>query len=123
MNIKNSEIIEKYTKINELLKKCSFKATVCLEIVRNKNLLKEIADSIEETRELILKNNAEKDENGEPVIQNGNYKFKDINKVTKEVQEFFNEETEIEFKKISIVDLGENDILGEYIDTLSDFIE
>lgn len=123
MKIKNSEAIETYGRLSEILKKCSFKATACLTIVRNKNKLKKITNDIEEARKIILENYAEKDNSGAPIIEDNKYKLKNTDKVAEEMQLLFDKDTEIEFEKINIVDLGENDILGEYIDTLSLFIE
>lgn len=123
MKIKNLEVIEKYGKINELLKNCSFKATTCLTIVRNKKKLQEIQETLEEARKLILEKSIEKDGEGQPIVVKDQYKLANPKEYYKEMQELMDKEVEIEFEKICIADLGENDILGKYIDVLSDFIE
>lgn len=123
MEIRNSEAVEMYGKVKELLTKCSFKATVCFVIVKNKNKLKEIVEAVEEARTIILESYAEKDGDGKPVIENDHYKIKDTAGFLTETQELFSKKIEVEFEKISINDLGDNEILGDYIDTLSAFFE
>ncbi len=123
MEIKNSEAVEMYSKVKEVLEKCSFKATVCFSIVKNKNKLKDIVATLEEARLIILENHAEKDNNGNAIIENNQYKVSDTNVLRKEIQTLFDKKVNVEFEKININDLGENEILGDYIDTLSYFFE
>lgn len=122
MKIKNYEAINIYAKLGEILKNYSFKAKVCQTIVKNKNKLKEIVDNFEEARQTLVKSLADKDENGEPLIENDNYVIKDKEKLNKEFMELQTIETEIEFDKISVDDLADKEINGADYEALSIFI-
>lgn len=123
MKIKNYEAINIYAKLGEILKNYSFKAKVCQTIVKNKNKLKEIVDNFEEARQTLVKSLADKDENGEPLIENDNYVIKDKEKLNKEFMELQTIETEIEFDKISVDDLADKEINGADYEALSVFID
>ena len=84
MKIKNYEAINTYAKLGEILKNYSFKAKVCQSIVKNKNKLKGIVDNFDEARQTLVKSLADKDENGEPLVENSNYVIKDREKLNKE---------------------------------------
>ena len=107
MKIKNYEAINTYAKLGEILKNYSFKARVCQSIVKNKNKLKEIMDNFEEARQTLVKSLADKDENGEPLVEGNNYVINDREKLNREFVELQEIETEIEFDKISVDDLAE----------------
>lgn len=123
MKIKNSEAVKKYSKINDLLKNCSFKAATCLAIVKNKKKLQEIVEPLDEAQRIIAKKFLKKDSEGNPVVINDKCVLESPKEYYNEIEELMNKETEVEFEKIALDDLGENDILGEYVDALSDFIE
>ena len=123
MKIKNYEAINNYAKLEEILKNYSFKARVCQVIVKNKNKLKEIVDNFEEARQALVKSLADKDENGEPIVENGNYVIKDKEKLNKEFMELQTIETEIELDKISVDDLADKEINGADYEVLSIFID
>ena len=123
MKIKNYEAINTYAKLGEILKNYSFKAKVCQAIVKNKNKLKEIADNFEEARQTLVKSLADKDENGEPLVENNNYVVNDREKLNREFMELQEIETEIEFDKISVDDLADKEINGADYEVLSIFID
>ena len=123
MKIKNYEAINTYAKLGEILNNYSFKAKVCQIIVKNKNKLKEIVDNFEEARQTLVKSLADKDENGEPLVENDNYIIKDREKLNKEFMELQIIETEIEFDKISVDDLADKEINGADYEALSIFID
>ena len=123
MKIKNYEAINTYAKLGEILKNYSFKAKVCQSIVKNKNELKEIVDNFDEARQTLVKSLAEKDENGELLVENNNYVIKDREKLNKEFMELQEIETEIEFDKISVDDLADKEINGADYEALSIFID
>ena len=123
MTIKNYEAINTYAKLGEILKNYSFKAKVCQSIVKNKNRLKEIVDNFDEARQTLVKSLADKDENGELIVENGNYLIKDKEKLNKEFMELQTIETEIEFDKISVDDLADKEINGADYEVLSIFID
>ena len=123
MKIKNYEAINIYAKLGEILKNYSFKAKVCQTIVKNKNKLKEIVDNFEEARQTLVKSLADKDENGEPIVENDNYVIKDKEKLNKEFMELQAIETEIELDKISVDDLADKEINGADYEVLSIFID
>ena len=123
MKIKNYEAINTYAKLGEILKNYSFKARVCQAIVKNKNKLKEIADNFEEARQTLVKSLADKGENGEPIVENGNYLIKDKEKLNKEFMELQTIETDVEFDKISVDDLADKEINGADYEALSIFID
>lgn len=123
MQIKNYEAINTYAKLEEILKKYSFKARVCQSIVKNKNKLKEIVDNFDEARQMLVKSLAEKDENGEPLVENNNYVVHDKEQLNKEFIELQQLETEVEFDKISVDDLADKEINGADYEALSIFID
>lgn len=123
MKIKNYEAINTYAKLGEILKNYSFKAKVCQTIVKNKNKLKEIVDNFEEARQTLVKSLADKDENGEPIVENDNYVIKDKEKLNKEFMELQTIETEVEFGKIAVDDLADKEINGADYEVLSIFID
>lgn len=123
MKIKNYEAINNYAKLEEILKNYSFKARVCQAIVKNKNKLKEIVDNFEEARQTLVKSLADKDENGEPLVEGNNYVINDREKLNKEFMELQEIETEIEFDKISVDDLADKEINGADYEALSIFID
>lgn len=123
MQIKNYEAINTYAKLEEILKKYSFKARVCQSIVKNKNKLKEIVDNFDEARQTLVKSLAEKDENGEPLVENNNYVVRDKKQLNKEFIELQQLETEVEFDKISVDDLADKEINGADYEVLSIFID
>ena len=123
MKIKNYEAINIYAKLGEILKNYSFKAKVCQTIVKNKNKLKTVVDNFEEARQTLVKSLADKDENGEPLIENDNYVIKDKEKLNKEFMELQTIETEVEFDKISVDDLADKEINGADYEVLSIFID
>lgn len=122
MQIKNYEAINTYAKLGEILKKYSFKARVCQAIVKNKNKLKEIVDNFEEARQTLVKSLADKDENGEPLVENNNYVVHDKEQLNKEFIELQQLETEVEFDTISVDDLADKEINGADYEALSIFI-
>ena len=123
MKIKNYEAINTYAKLGEILKNYSFKARVCQTIVKNKNKLKEIVDNFDEARQTLVKSLADKDESGEPIVENGNYVIKDREKLNKEFVELQAIETEVELDKISVDDLADKEINGADYEVLSIFID
>lgn len=123
MKIKNYEAINTYAKLGEILKNYSFKAKVCQAIVKNKNKLKEIVNTFDESRQTLVKSLADKDENGEPIIENGNYVITDKAQINKEFAELQMLETEIEFDTISVDDLADKEINGADYEVLSIFID
>ncbi len=123
MQIKNYEAINAYAKLGEILKNYSFKARVCQAIVKNKNKLKEIADNFEEARQTLVKSLADKDENGEPLVENNNYVVRDKEQLNKEFIELQQLETEVEFDTISVDDLADKEINGADYEALSIFID
>ena len=123
MKIKNYEAINTYAKLGEILKNYSFKAKVCQILVKNKSKLKEVVNNFEEARQTLVKALADKDENGEPVIENDNYVIKDKEKLNKEFMELQTIETEIELDKISVDDLADKEINGADYEVLSIFID
>ena len=123
MKIKNYEAINTYAKLGEILNNYSFKARVCQVLVENKNKLKEIVDNFEEARQTLVKSLADKDENGEPLVENDNYVIKDREKLNKEFMELQIIETEVEFDKISVDDLADKEINGADYEVLSIFID
>ena len=123
MKIKNYEAINTYAKLGEILKNYSFKARVCQALVKNKNKLKEIVDNFDEARRTLVKSLAEKDENGEPLVENNNYVIKDREQLNKEFMELQAIETEIDLDKISVDDLADKEINGADYEALSIFID
>lgn len=123
MQIKNYEAINTYAKLEEILKKYSFKARVCQSIVKNKNKLKEIVDNFDEARQTLVKSLADKDENGEPLVENNNYVVRDKEQLNKEFIELQQLETEVEFDTISVDDLADKEINGADYEALSIFID
>ena len=123
MKIKNYEAINTYAKLGEILKNYSFKAKVCQSIVKNKNKLKEIVDNFDEARQTLVKSLADKDENGEPLVEGNNYVIKDREKLNKEFMELQAIETEIDLDKISVDDLADKEINGADYEVLSIFID
>lgn len=122
MKIKNYEAVTIYSKLNEVLKNYSFKARVCKAIIDNKNKLKAVIDSIEETRQTLIRHYAEVDENGEPKVSDNSYILKDREGFAKEFTDLQNDETDIELTTISIDDLGDTEINGADFEALSIFI-
>lgn len=123
MKIKNYEAINLYAKLGEILKNYSFKARVCQTIVKNKNKLKTVVDNFEEARQTLVKSLADKDENGEPIIENNNYVITDKVRLNNEFMELQGVETEIEFEKNSVDDLADKEINGADYEVLSIFID
>ena len=123
MKIKNYEAINLYAKLGEILKNYSFKARVCQTIVKNKNKLKSIVETFDEARQTLVKSLADKDENGEPIIENNNYVIKDKARLNNEFMELQEIETEVEFDKISVDDLADKEINGADYEALSIFID
>ena len=123
MKIKNYEAINTYAKLGEILNNYSFKARVCQVLVKNKNKLKEIVDNFEEARQALVKSLADKDENGEPLVENDNYVIKDREKLNKEFVELQTIETEVDLDKISVDDLADKEINGADYEVLSIFID
>ena len=123
MKIKNYEAINTYAKLGEILKNYSFKAMVCQALVKNKNKLKEVVDNFDEARQTLVKSLADKGENGEPLVENGNYIIKDREKLNKEFMELQAIETEIDLDKISVDDLADKEINGADYEVLSIFID
>ena len=122
MKIKNYEAVTIYSKLNEILKNYSFKARVCKAIIDNKNKLKAVIDSVEETRQTLIRHYAELDENGEPKVSDNSYVLKDKEGFAKEFTDLQNDETDIELTTISIDDLGDTEINGADFEALSIFI-
>ena len=122
MKIKNYEAVTIYSKLNEVLKNYSFKARECKAIIDNKNKLKAVIDSVEETRQALIRHYAEVDENGEPKVSDNSYVLKDREGFAKEFTDLQNDETDIELTTISIDDLGDTEINGADFEALSIFI-
>ena len=122
MKIKNYEAINTYAKLEEILKNYSFKARVCQAIVKNKNKLKDIVSNFEEARQTLVKSLADKDENGEPIVENNNYVIKDRAQLNKEFAELQMVETDVDFDSISVDDLADKEINGADYEVLSIFI-
>ena len=122
MKIKNYEAINTYAKLGEILKNYSFKAKVCQAIIKNKNKLKAVVDNFDEARQTLVKSLADKDENGEPIIENGNYVITDKEQINKEFVELQMIETEVELDIISVDDLADKEINGADYEVLSIFI-
>lgn len=123
MKIKNYEAINTYAKLGEILKNYSFKARVCQAIVKNKNKLKAIVETFDEARQTLVKSLADRDENGEPIIENNNYVITDKARLNNEFMELQEIETEIEFDTISVDDLADKEINGADYEVLSIFID
>jgi len=67
----------------------------------------EDAKLFEETRLNMCKKYSEKDKDGNPVMENGNFKIANIEQFNKEMQELINNEVEYEFEPIPISEAGE----------------
>lgn len=66
--------------------------------LRNKLIKKltAIAQELEEERVELCKEHAQKDEAGEPIIEEGQYKVKDMEELNKQVQELYEEKVAVE---------------------------
>lgn len=119
----NAELMETYRSLAEMLQKYDFRARTCISLVRNKNRLKTAIESLEEARIKILERFASKNENGEPVIENGNYVIDDKNALSVELDELFKAEANVELEKIPMCDIGDNVFCGKYADLLAIIVE
>lgn len=100
--------------------------TVLMTIVKAKRMSKEHYDKYETLGKEIVEENCNKDENGEPIKENNNYRYKD----TKTAKEVINKLDELDEQKIqfhltpiSLVSLhGVNGLTANIIEGLFDLI-
>lgn len=123
MQISNSEIIELYKGLNDIINSYSFRARACFALVKSKNRLKPIIENLEETRKSILENLADKDDKGAPIIVNGSYSVSDKAKLSDELSELFNAKEDIELEKVFIDDISDVVISGKHAEILSRFVD
>ena len=121
--IKNSDIIETYKALSNLIYFGKFKAAVGFSLIKNKNRLKEAVEVIEESRLSILRSLADKDEKGNPIVDNGNYVVSNKEELSELLSELFNIESEVDIIPIQLEDIAEVEIRGKDLDTLSILLE
>ena len=122
MNLSNENAIAKYEVITAQVRKIELPAKVMYAVVKNKNKLKKIVEDFEEVRKSLIEKYAEKDENGEPVVEDNRYKIADQTAFAKEYSELLKEENEVDFHTIGIEALEDCKITGEFMDAISDFV-
>lgn len=99
------EIIESKDSLKKLYETQGLPFRVALSLAKNINKVDEVLEVYEQKRrELVLKY-AKKDENGNPIENNGNYKIDDIPSFNKAYSELVSEEAELDIVKIKAEDL------------------
>ena len=83
--------------------------------LRNKLIKKltEIANETDEERIDLCKEHAEKDENGEAIVEDDQYKVEDLEALNKEIQDLFQEEVAVEVGEYS----SDFSLLFNYLDS------
>ena len=113
MKLKNKDILSFYA-ADFTGKKLPLKLSFALKL--NKDVLKGPAEAYDLQRKELVEKHAEKDKNGEPVIENNNYIIKDREALTNDMNELFNIEIKanietIDFNILEKCDLPEFDTL------------
>lgn len=99
------EIIESKDSLKKLYETQGLPFRVALSLAKNIKKVDEVLEVYEQKRlELVLKY-AKKDENGNPIENNGNYKIDDIPSFNKAYSELVSEEAELDIVKIKADDL------------------
>ena len=92
-----------------LLNEENLKAKTSYKILKNFESIEKEVQAYERTRIKLLNDYAEKDEKGEPIIENNQYKLNDevLQKVNDEINDLLNEDVEIDFINIDFEEIKE----------------
>jgi len=75
---------------------------IAYAISKNANAVADAVKAYDDTRKKLLDQFAKKDENGEPIITNGQYDIEDAEKWNEEIRELLETETEVAIHTVSI---------------------
>ena len=116
MKLTNNKIKEIALQINGITdKKLPIKLSFALQ--KNIKALASAEKEYEEARKKILEDNAEKDEDGKPIIEEDRYKINDMDKVTNDIVELLNIEVDLDIHEVGIEVLEQCDL--DRYDTLT----
>lgn len=90
---------------------------ISFAISKNAEAVAGALKAYEETRKSRLEKYAKKDEDGKPVVKDGNYVIEDLEKWSEEIRELLDTETEVMIQEVSIDEFAKCD--DPCFDTLS----
>lgn len=108
------EIIDSKEALKKLYETSGLSFKTALEVAKNIRKTDEVLEVYEHKRKDLIMKHAEKDENGNPVEDNGNYKIADIPSFKKEFEELVNQDADPDIEKIKAEEL-------ENVSTLTPF--
>lgn len=99
MKLKNKEVQSIWAQLDQIGKK-NFPVRLSFKLAKNKRLLAETLEVIENQRKELCEKYAKKKESGEFEIENGMYVIDDRTELDREYRDLMEIETEVSFEKI-----------------------
>lgn len=99
--MKIKEVIENTNRLFNL-EDAEYPVRLAYAINKNRKVLLEEINTINESKQNLIEKYCKKDEKGKPAIVDNNYQFDDKEKVDAEYKEFLETETEISIMKVSL---------------------
>lgn len=111
LTIKN--ILELENGIEKIAFDNNIKGKYSIKLLRNLEILKKETENVDKVRTQILKKYCDKNDGGEPIIEDNNYVFTNDNnkeKAFEELNELFLEEVDVNLEKIDMAALDEANV-------------
>ena len=115
----------KIQKVLKQIENIEMNAILSYKFSKIANQIKNEAEIVDKTRIKIIEELAEKDENGEFILNNGEYTFSDENKniVINKLDELLDCDSELQIKKIKLEELKDINFTNKQMEVLIQIIE
>lgn len=115
----------KIQKVLKQIENIEMNAILSYKFSKIANQIKNEAEIVDKTRIKIIEELAEKDENGEFILNNGEYTFSDENKniVINKLDELLDCDSELQIKKIKLDELKDINFTNKQMEVLIQIIE
>lgn len=115
----------KIQKVLKQIENIEMNAILSYKFSKIANQIKNEAEIVDKTRIKIIEELAEKDENGEFILNNGEYTFTDENKniVINKLDELLDCDSELQIKKIKLDELKDINFTNKQMEALIQIIE
>ena len=115
----------KIQKVLKQIENIEMNAILSYKFSKIANQIKNEAEIVDKTRIKIIEELAEKDENGEFILNNGEYTFSDENKniVINKLDELLDCDSELQIKKIKLDELKDINFTNKQMEALIQIIE